>query len=642
MGSFFTNVQLRVPDGVAPRELAQRAQQAALAVLEGEGFWPAAAGDPLDRELVILAGERWVSFYDMRAEDQDATNERWARALSQTLTTTAVSVLVHDSDVLALGLYVEGEARDRFDSNPEFSGTRPSRLTPAARAKRWASVVQPGHDVAGLEAVFCARPTFAEQALAPLASAMGVEPDRLGTGYRYLVEDDEVPEDAIRVPLCRATRPAWERRTEGPARFASVWPQDGERPEIEPQQGLVGESLQLHATVANRGGPARGLAIELSGGDGLLHIAGLELVIRRGGDFERHAATLVADGPISRAVFPEVVLPPGAAVDASSLVGAPVAAFIEVHHAGQIHVNLYGDAVAAGETRVSLRLVPLDAPEGAHTEALDVELRSLECAPLRARGGLRPHELDPLVGDDHTYLSLLVGEPRERVAAIAGELLTALEPVWPGGRWSVYSSDDPRQRGRTSSARGALADARVARLLRTKLGEPVERVGASMTGGADSSHESFDRSGFEVRFDRELGAIALWLAADHVDHATAERLLVPVLDGIARGGSMVQALLVRWSITTGSVDTPYEACVGIDGPHNCDRAWASRWLRAVGPGQLWLGASLAARVTLGDAAAAVGSALRVAVEDVAAVEAMLASLLPSAQDFRAYLDARGR
>jgi len=152
MGSFFTNVHVRVPDGVAPGALADRLRGVVEQQLVGEGF--TITDGPADREILIVPAGRWLAFYDARTEDQDDRISVWARKISLELETDAFSVLVHDSDVLALSLFAAGKQRDRYDSNPGFSGKSPSKVTPEARADKWASILAPGHDATELAAAF--------------------------------------------------------------------------------------------------------------------------------------------------------------------------------------------------------------------------------------------------------------------------------------------------------------------------------------------------------------------------------------------------------------------------------------------------------------------------------------------------------
>lgn len=632
MGSFFTNVHVRIPDGVEPTALADRLRAVVEKRIADEGF--AITDGPADREILIAPAGRWLAFYDARTEDQDDTVEVWARALSQALETEAFSVLVHDSDVLALALFAHGKQRDRFDSNPGFSGKKPSKVTAEARAAKWASIVAPGHDAAELAATFASKHVFAEAALTLLAPAIGAKLDALRTGYNYLTRDGEVPPNVVRVRAKFAERPPWEQRLSGPPLLASQWEQFGMKPPAqEPQRVLVGRELRVSAIVKNRGGAARGLriAIELSSECG--ELTQVEAVISKPGRFEmdRHTAQLVRVDGRWVAEIPDALLQPGFGGDPSALVGAPMDAMMDAHHAGQIYVNILGTARHAGRATLAVEVVPLANPAGSHVERVVVEVTSPRGVPLRASDELHPHELDRLTGDTHSYLLVLLDAPIDRIKAHALALLASVRSLWPKGQWHAFASDERYEVGDELQPKGANAWPVLEKAIRATKG----RVTATLA--PRSSYDTTEACGFEVNVREELGAIAIWLARDRTDQPAVERALTAAVDAIAHEGALVQATLARWQIDGGGVTTPYEDVVRIHGDHTATRGWATTWLRAIGRGQLWLGHALHNRVAaaLSDIVE-LGPAIRIPVTDVAATEALLASLLPTADQSHEY------
>lgn len=375
MGSFFTNVQVRVPDGVSPAMLAGRLRAVVEKQLVAEGF--AISEGPADREILLAPAGRWLAFYDARTEDQDDTVEVWARDLSQALETEAVSVLVHDSDVLALTLFAHGKLRDRFDSNPGFAGKKPSKITAEARAAKWAGILAPGHDATELAAVFAAKHVFAETALNVFAPAIGAELAALGTGYNYLTRDGKVPAEVVRVRARFAKRPPWEQRSAGPPRLASQWEEYGmEPPAVEPQRSLVGAELRVSAIVKNRGGAARGLRIAIAASSDCIELTQVEAVISKAGRFQmdRYPAPLVRVEDRWVAEISEANLQPGFGGARDALVGAPMPAMMDAHHAGQICVNVVGTGRTAGRATLSIEVVPLENPAGTRVETIVVEI----------------------------------------------------------------------------------------------------------------------------------------------------------------------------------------------------------------------------------------------------------------------------
>jgi hypothetical protein len=130
----------------------------------------------------------------------------------------------------------------------------------------------------------------------------------------------------------------------------------------------------------------------------------------------------------------------------------------------------------------------------------------------------------------------------------------------------------------------------------------------------------------------------VWLPAGN---GMAQRALVDAVDALAQTGTLVQGIVTRWQLVAGGVTTPYETAVGLSGLQLASRAWATRWLRAVGEGHVWLGEPLLARAAASaPTGERIGATLRLTVDDVAATERALAALLPSEEDFTAHLRAR--
>jgi hypothetical protein len=203
--------------------------------------------------------------------------------------------------------------------------------------------------------------------------------------------------------------------------------------------------------------------------------------------------------------------------------------------------------------------------------------------------------------------------------------------MWPKGQWHAFASDERYQVGDQLKPEGSSAWPVLENAVRATKG----RVTATLA--PRSSYNSTEACGFEVNVREELGAIAIWLAKERTDQPAVERALTDAVDSIATTGALVQAILARWRIDGGGMTTPYEDVVRIHGAHMTTRRWATTWLRAVGRGQLWLGHELRSRApaALSDIVD-LGGAIRIPVTDVAATEAALAPLLPTADQAREY------
>ncbi len=627
VGAFFTNVQVRIPPGRDVRQVAQLALDHVGEQLIGEGFRLAKDGEAADREFILLWGAGWVSLYDQYAEDQGETNGEWARFLSEVIETETISILVHDSDVLDLALFVGGKQHDHYDSNPAFSGKKPSTMKPSARAERWSRVLAPGHDAKELEAVFTCRDTFAEAALAHLAPALGIEHDRIAIGFNYLTRDGEpLPAEGMRVRCRRTKRPSWEKRLTGKPKLGSQW--DGVDPSHfppqPPQTFLEGQAAQLMTETINRGGPGTGLRVEITVESAARSVAldRIEIVRTLPGRHEvsRHPAPLVlVDGGRLVAELPDLELLPGAP-PGLDFDGAPTEAFLDVTHAGRLHVNIHGKAVRAGAARVAVTFVPLGNPRG--------EYRT---------------ELDALTTPLSSYLLVLLdasaAASKDHAKDHAIELLDALRPVWPKGTWTAFASDRRLEVGDQIDARGALSDKKVWSALTKALRAMKSRITASCEIARRGGNPM--GAGFELDLGRSLAALVVALPANLVAAETVASIVTPIVDGWAREGLVTQAVLARWDAGVYGT-TPYESVVGIHGDDAADRAWAERWIRGIGPGALWLGRAIRARagdVAL-DGTVALGGSMRIPVEDVGLVERVLEALLPTADQFHEYLQQK--
>jgi hypothetical protein len=206
MGSFFTNVQLRrgLNTSLETIQLALDAFAKIAGMVRSD-----ADADACDRTIVVRAGEGdWISIYDESTEDQDTIKlDALAIALSVATDSTAVSILVHHSDVLLMGLFVNGKKVDEFNSNPMYmEGSVPSDMLPTAEqvagaaghAECWKHVLIAGATPEQLAQVWRQKQRDAEDQLARVAELLGCAADRVRVGLNYF-EFGEVPSTELLV-----------------------------------------------------------------------------------------------------------------------------------------------------------------------------------------------------------------------------------------------------------------------------------------------------------------------------------------------------------------------------------------------------------------------------------------------------------
>jgi hypothetical protein len=180
MGNFYTNVTLKTGDTTRVTEALRAA----------------------DREAYISAPERGcIVVYDSQTEDQDVEAlKTLATSLSRELRCAALSVLVHDDDVLVYLLHEGGKLLDEYTSAPSYfdsgaaesqspEGGDASRLCRAFGADGKASTVEQvlrTERVGGSGGGF----VFESDRHQELVAALGLPEVAVSTGFNYLEEGD--------------------------------------------------------------------------------------------------------------------------------------------------------------------------------------------------------------------------------------------------------------------------------------------------------------------------------------------------------------------------------------------------------------------------------------------------------------------
>jgi len=199
MGAFFTNVQVSIGDRL-PEDLRSTIVTALRRFVPSDTFIEVSPDDPTAERMLVVgpAGpEPWIVVYDSATEGQDeAQLDALAAALSTPAEGTAVSVLIHDSDVLELRLWRWGDLLDAYSSCPNYFGpvSRERQVLLAGQPDRWRDLLLDDVSPADLRRVWDEPLLFAEATLAQTAQLLGMDPNRCGTGLRYLLHNgaDEI------------------------------------------------------------------------------------------------------------------------------------------------------------------------------------------------------------------------------------------------------------------------------------------------------------------------------------------------------------------------------------------------------------------------------------------------------------------
>ncbi|MDJ0925630.1 MAG: ankyrin repeat domain-containing protein [Acidimicrobiia bacterium] len=148
-----------------------------------------ALGAQSDVEVLPVANG-WVSIYAARLIEQGADAiEPLAAGLSRRLGTRAVSFWLYDSDIACYWLHENGELIDHHNSWPDYFDGEPRGGRGSARAL--AEFCGPDYDTDDLERMLSREVVFADDIVADVARALGIDPERA------LMDQRDISEEAL-------------------------------------------------------------------------------------------------------------------------------------------------------------------------------------------------------------------------------------------------------------------------------------------------------------------------------------------------------------------------------------------------------------------------------------------------------------
>lgn len=680
MGSFFTGIHIRR----GAKSSVETIESTLDKLAKKSGLERCVDDAPkIDRTVIIRAADGpWIHVYDEATEDQDSDKlDALGEAFSESTQSSVVSVLVHDSDVLLLGLFEKGKKVDQYDSHPEyFTGLEPSkkaRERAAGKPKFWKHLLAAGVLPEKLAEIWREEKLFAEQTLAQVAQCLDCPVGRLSVGFNYL-EKDKIPGSELRVlRYALKKRPAHERVADGPPRFTSNI--STEFAAVTPRHELaVGDELRIGITCTNAGGVGEGISIRIWGDaleKGLVEITALELLIGnplQGSKHQHLVPTVIADsrGKVWKAdaVTP---IPAGIRGGLASLTGdVDWRAIQQVMFQAQVHVNVVGIVKAPGQGRLHAALFPLHgAEEQAYVGRNDLAIDPPLYRPLRADstdpGDGGSIMLRPLSQREKLVAMVVYGVDQAKAskhAMHAFERMLAVCPSVERFESAIFYAQESRR-----PATGRLKTKNLAKEKRwadiIAAAQKERQVTLEPVFDPDKD-DAPDASGFGFAFGRameasftrkgkETAALLLWVHVDGLADTWVQSIRATIRaiieDAMTNLGGL-QGFLTRWGLANSTLDmTLYEQAVGIQGSESMLRAWSERYLRAIGNDTLWLGPELRKHIdqSTEDGLAALGhftdAGRYVCIElvnddneGVMRLEKHLAALLPTAEDARVF------
>ncbi len=673
MGSFFSNVQVRTQDSSGRDEVVA----AVRAHLAADGrYVQVESADEAQRSVVIgpavaAGGAWWTPVYDQGAELGTDPLRELAAALSRAVSNYAVSLGVHDSDVLTMQLFGEGDELDTYDSFPEyFSMAMPEageegdeRVSYEGDPDKWRLLLVDGSTVEQLAQAFASDDVFAEATLGTIGELFGWDNEHTQTGFRYLEPGEAHTVLHFRL-RATASQGAGQQEEQGPPTLT--------RYSFTPQMELsVGDQTQLSCSFESTGGASQGVEVALWGSavDAAVFDASEATIRRRVGDeFVDQTVELEArdadHGRVLVARFPDVEIPAGLG-DIYGPGGDPTMLRQAMAASFQKHLHLIVPATVreAGEFTLNVGMVPEENREGFSSTSVHLAITPPLRRPRHYAGDNASQYLRMMNTPSHLLALVVLRADRAVVAEQAADAFERWHQVCGFQKYMRMVTPDIGKRAQTGAFAGdAIPDGDPWKTVREQLEtamqvifqdrstapvDPDDMARYTHPGGFALSEP---RIWFQGKDDQPMVHVGFSCRLDDVDaglHEDIEATLRTIVDELMEHAGGVQAFVARWAWSPLlSVDsTPYELACGVHGQCTGGRTWATRYVRAVTE-QMWLGPELRGHIDeqrLAEVTCVeeLGQALRVEIGPEASVdelETVLAEVLPDADDWRSGVD----
>lgn len=600
-------------------------------MLQKQGLREATDDEAPDRTVIVGPSGPWIAVYDEATESQDTRLlETLAKALSKSCDTHAVTVLVHDSDVLDLRLLARGARVDQYCRGAESLGPVTASRKRAIRGKpeAWIPVLAPGKSTAQLEDLMNTEWSFAELALDAWATALGIDAAQFRVGFNYLQEEGLEGQTSLR--FCKAIA---DVPLSGDAQLTDGFPPSFVFPPIETAMGGTHfPSVSLH----NRGITTTGVRVELSGDAvrrGLLRMDRVRTAWRAEG---KH---VISSAALERLEAPAQCTPEGSwtvelplqplAYAPTPRGNSPAEWTKDIHRGFSVMPEV--TFLQAGEGEVVVRVIPLAYPSCAFTRSFHVTVHPAPRKPLKvekSHPGLldleRPYFLIAMVcfseATERTRLAAARGMEKWLRLVNRDEAFFTGTRAAPGKRASAVSVSKTEipdgkawkkitelllEYGITRLECHPLAEEAAKHKMTTDDFErAVQRQhgskGLSMAGGHGVV---FERAQVTEGDDAGVApSLTVWtstVAGMHPRLAILHERLNEWVESVVADAPVHQAFRAEWNWKPllSASPTLYEQQHGVDSRAVTLHAWNARHLRALGSA-MWLSESLAARIDL--------------------------------------------
>lgn len=633
MGAKFTNLQVFVgskSSAEAQAEIIEAIRQFISSSGKFEEILDEQQFEDADRKIIIappFEDEPWISVYDEAGYDTLLTDQ--AKAISSALNTSVVSVQVFDSDVVNLNLLDKGELLDQYCNDPDYGRARrvstKKRAELAGKPQLWSELFADRSNIPAtvekLAGIWKETPVFAEDIVYNTAPLLGMANPRVGTGYYYSTREGLEP--GFVVLSFRATQvPDFMREAEGLPVFSA----GGGITQALLTEGITNRDTFGSASVTNQGGASRGLRLVVWGSaldQRLLEINTIQVVTRSTdsdqpiwSDYQLEAVEDSEGRTIRQLILPDFEIPSGTVSQGINLeAGFSPHRVVAAWFATQVHINLHGGGLKAGQGELYIGFQPLANPgNGQASWRIQVEVYPKpRRIPLRYTGASDLHiirELRSLELSDKLSALVVLGTHREIGADLAGAAFEAWKEILGSQgaeKYQIVLNEDVSKRVKQYKlGTNQIPRSKKWQDLRVGLGDYVSLQGYLISPEGDTPTNlgqgtggfSFDANSFfgVYRTEQPVLHLGFWkdlsgLSNEEVELTTVH--LVTLVDNLMKQGNGLQALIARWDWYPGHfrVITPYEYAYGDHWFVAGDRKWCSRFLRGVTE-ELWLGSEL--------------------------------------------------
>ncbi|WP_276979085.1 hypothetical protein [Flavobacterium filum] len=204
-----------------------------------------------DKTIIVSLPDasEWISIYDEEMEDQGTSKlNKLSSGLSKQFKTTALTILVNDSDLVYVGININGKLKDSISNlskEIDFNKSKPNV---------WADILMDNYSFEDIKIAWKNKNLFVEDFLTEFAKYINLDKSKLLTGYNYIIEENSHEG----ITLNFALKEKKKTTALGLAKFKML----GGATIVDPK---VGEKQQIKWILTNHGTSSNGVDVVIAG-----------------------------------------------------------------------------------------------------------------------------------------------------------------------------------------------------------------------------------------------------------------------------------------------------------------------------------------------------------------------------------------